>query len=524
MIRVGSIGKRNGPLEALAWLFGLVGLVWFGVNWVLSGDVEAQKLTVVVIAATIIGLATLRNWRVGLYLFPVWLAVEDFARKSLGNNMLVYFGKDALVLVIYVAFFYWLSHRAVKIWKPPFLMPLLFLAGWAVLEAFNPLSVSLSYGLLGLKLYFYYVPLMFATHYLVRTDLHLRRFLVFNIALGGFVSLLGVIQAITGQSFLNPEVAGEDLVLYWNRSAPVSGLVFTRANSLFVSDGRFGAYLIQMWILCFGTVAYLVLRGGRGRKLAYLCAAAILAAILLSGVRTALVYSLISTVAMIVALAWGAPLTQEQRLRAFRAIRRFVVLSVSGGICVALLFPAVLASRWAFYMETLSPNSPATELAARAWGYPISEFLKTFTLENWAWGRGLGTASLGTQYVMRLIHAPPPGTAVENGYGALLLEMGIPGLLLWIVLSFSITQACWKVAKRLRGTQMFPLAFCIFWFAFIVLFPLSFIGLTTYQDFIVNAYLWMFIGILFRLPSIVADWTTHNIPSQGAVMAYPKAS
>jgi len=524
MIRVGSIRKRNGPLEALAWLFGFAGLVWFGVNWVLSGDVEAQQLIVVAVTATIICLATLRNWRLGLYLFPIWLAIEDFARKSLSNNMLVYFGKDALVLAIYVAFFYGFGRRSEKIWKPPFLLPLLFLGVWAALEAFNPWTASLSYGLLGLKLYFYYVPLMVVAYYFVRTELDLRRFLVFNIALGGFVSLLGVIQAITGQSFLNPEVAGEDLVLYWNRSAPVSGLVFTRANSLFVSDGRFGAYLIQMWILCFGTVAYLVLRGGRGRKLAYLCAAVILAAILLSGVRTALVYSLISTVAMVAGLAWGAPLTKEQRLRTFRAIRRFVLLSVAGVICVALIYPSTLASRWAFYIETLSPNSPASELAARGWGYPISEFLKGFTLEHWGWGRGLGTASLGTQYIMRLLHAPPPGTVVENGYGALLLEMGVPGLILWIVFSFAIVQSCWKVTKQLRGTPMFPLAFCIFWFAFIVLFPLSFIGLTTFQDFIVNAYLWMFIGILFRLPSIVADWTTQNIPSQGAVMAYPKPS
>jgi hypothetical protein len=524
MIRLDSIRQRNRSLEALAWLAGFAGLVWVAVNWILSGDPKSQELTVVVAAGTTIGLMTMGNWRAGVYLLPVWLVLEDFARKFLGNNMFIYFGKDALVAVIYVVFFYGLSRRSEGVWRPPFTLPLLVFFGWAAMEAFNPLSASMNYGFLGLKLYFYYVPLMFASYALIRTELDLRRFLVFNLVLGGLVSLFGVIQAITGQTFLNPELTGEDLMSNFDRSAPISGVVFNRPNSLFVSDGRFGAYLILMWILSFGTVGYLVLRGGRGRKPAYISSAVILAAILLSGVRTALVYSFIGTTVMVAGLAWGAPLRNEQLLRTFKAIRRFALLSATGAICVALLYPAALASRWAFYTETLSPSGAGSELAARGWEYPVSEFMKTFSLENWGWGRGLGTASLGTQYVVRLLNAPPPGPVVENGYGGLLLEMGVPGLILWIVLIIAIARACWKVVKQLRGTSMFPLGFSIFWYAFVVLFPLSFVSLTTYQNFIINAYLWILIGILFRLPSIAADRTTHNIPSQGAVMAYSKRS
>jgi len=291
--------------------------------------------------------------------------------------------------------------------------------------------------------------------------------------------------------------------LYLERSSPISGLVFSRTNSLFVSNGRFGAYLILMWVLSFGTVGYLMLRGGRGKKFAYFCAAAVLAAIILSGGRTALIYSLIGTSAMVAGLAWGARLRSEQMLRTLKAIRRFVLFATAGGILVALLYPEAVASRWSFYMETLSPNSEASELAVRGWEYPISEFLKSFTFENWGWGRGLGTASLGTQYVTRILNAPAPGPAVENGYGDMLLEMGVPGLILWIVLTVAIARACWKVVKQLRGTPLFPPAFCIFWYALVALFPLSFVGLSTYQDFIVNAYLWILIGILFRLPALL---------------------
>jgi hypothetical protein len=35
-----------------------------------------------------------------------------------------------------------------------------------------------------------------------------------------------------------------------------------------------------------------------------------------------------------------------------------------------------------------------------------------------------------------------------------------------------------------------------------VFFPMGYINLIFYQDFLVNAFLWMFIGILFRLPQV----------------------
>ena len=39
--------------------------------------------------------------------------------------------------------------------------------------------------------------------------------------------------------------------------------------------------------------------------------------------------------------------------------------------------------------------------------------------------------------------------------------------------------------------------------AFILLFPLTWTGLVQYQNFITNAYFWLLVGILFRLPDLV---------------------
>jgi hypothetical protein len=62
--------------------------------------------------------------------------------------------------------------------------------------------------------------------------------------------------------------------------------------------------------------------------------------------------------------------------------------------------------------------------------------------------------------------------------------------------------AAWKVVRKLKGSPWFPLGFMIFWYAFLLLVPLTYYGMQPYQDFVLNAFLWLQLGILFRLPSI----------------------
>src|SRR5215469_1291266 len=102
------------------------------------------------------------------------------------------------------------------------------------------------------------------------------------------------------------------------------------------------------------------------------------------------------------------------------------------------LFPEQVGSRFALYSETLSPNSPSSELVYRARDYPFQNFLLAFEYGHWATGYGIGTSSLGFQYVMRYFHAAPMNVLVENGYGQIILELGIAGLIAWVCLSGTI--------------------------------------------------------------------------------------
>jgi hypothetical protein len=87
----------------------------------------------------------------------------------------------------------------------------------------------------------------------------------------------------------------------------------------------------------------------------------------------------------------------------------------------------------------------------------------------------------------------------------LIAEMGIIAPFLWILWTAALLYYGWGVVRRLRQTRFFPIALSIFWFAFLLLYPMMYASLVAYQNYINNAYLWLLVGILFRLPDIQAS-------------------
>jgi hypothetical protein len=185
-------------------------------------------------------------------------------------------------------------------------------------------------------------------------------------------------------------------------------------------------------------------------------------------------------------------------------------------------FPDALLGRLAFYSETLLPSSPTSELSYRTQGYPLKNFLYAFDYPNWPYGYGIGTASLGLQYIARILHLPPVGIGVENGFGGIVLELGIVGFIVFIILISAIVIYSWNVVRKLKGSPLFPVGFVLFWFAFLLLFPITYSSLTMHQDFVMSSFLWLSLGILFRLPQIslpsaadTVDDGAHRLPGVG---------
>lgn len=486
------------------------------VAWQLAEEITANDTrTLTLIAAAFVGVVaavtTLKNWRSGFYLFLAWMLFEDLFRKYMGNGLALFFGKDILVALVYISLFAAIRQGREKRFQPPFLLYLGFFFLLGTVQVFNPNSPHILYGLLGFKTYFYYMPLMYAGYSLVRGDADLRRFLVINAVLSSLIAALGIAQAILGNSFLNPEKLAPELQDLGNleKSTPISNQLFSLPDSVFVSAGRFDLFLILAFILALGAAGYLLLGGLSGRNIVFATIGFTGVATLLSGNRGAVMFVLVSILALVFGFLWGAPWRQRRVHRVMKAIRRSIL---AGGMAVALLlllFPQEAGSRIAYYTETLLPDSPASQLENRTWDYPFQNFLASFTRPNWVLGNGIGTASLGVQYVAKFTGQQLPQLWVEEGYGVLIVEMGIVAPVLWILWTGALLYHSWRVVRRLRQTRFFPFAFAIFWFAFLLLYPMTFGGLSAYQNYTNNIYFWLLLGMLFRLPEIQAS--TPNV-------------
>jgi hypothetical protein len=514
---------RIRPLTIFVSLLAVV-LSYESAQYVLKADGADWAYAAMAVIGAIIVVGILNNWRNGVYFFLSWLLFEDFARKFLGNNMVIYFLKDFLVLVVLISFIAAYRRKQAAGFRPPFLVPLLIFTWFGAMQIFNPASTHIVYGLMGFKLFFYYVPFLFVGYALLNSERELRRFFIVNTVLALIIVALGTTQSILGPKFLNPEIPAEDIrtlsTLY--RVAPLTGAFAYRPTSVFVSAGRYQNFIMLAWLMILGFSGYLLLRRKQGRTLAFVGVAVIASGAFLTASRGVFMWSMINALITSVAFIWGAPWRQGETLRVFRTIQRASLGVVLGMVLVFIANPEAITTRLAIYEETLLPNSSASELANRGWNYPVRNFLAAFQYDRWPWGYGIGTTSLGGQYVARFFHTRPPVGGVESGWGTLVVEMGIGGLILWVVMTFSVLFSAWRVVRRLKGSPWFPVAFVIFWYAFMIFIPSTYGGMQAYEDFLLNAYLWLTLGLLFRLPTIaLAAQFEATSPERSQVFSMP---
>ena len=486
------------------------GLLVFAVlaGWQISGLIATNNtrnlfFIAILAAGCAASIAILNNWRRGFYMFFVWMMFEDLARKYTGNNLFLFFGKDILLALIYISYFAAVRKGRERVFRPPFLVFLSLFFWLGVLQIFNPNSPSILYGLLGMKIYFYYVPLMFIGYSLVRDEEQLRKFLVLNAILAILVSAIGIAQSVLGNSFLNPANLAPDLVELGDlHKVTASGEIFNLPDSVFVSSGRYTSYLSIAFPIIMGAVGFLLLSTKKSRNLMFAALGLVGVAALMSGSRGSLVSCILTAGLLSVGFLWGAPWRLQRAGQMFMAIRRSVFAVAGALVLLFFLFPQEAGTRLQFYTETLLPNSSDYQLGTRSWDYPVEEMLKAFNRPNWVWGNGIGTTALGTQYVQKLVGKSALVAAVEEGFGTMIVEMGILAPLLWIVWSGALLYFAWRIVRSLRQTSLFPVALAITWYCFILLFLWTWGSLDAYENYTCNIFLWLLVGVLFALPQL----------------------
>ncbi len=236
-VRVSERGKQQFITLAV-WLIGLW-VAWTLGHWVADAQTHLLMVVAIGFALLVIGLVILHNWRAGFYFFLVWLLFEDLIRKYLGNNMAIFFAKDCLAALTYISLLVAIRRKQARAFHPPFLVFLSLFFWFAVLQVFNPYSPSVFYGFLGLKVDFFYIPLMFLAYALIRDERDLHRFLLIFMLLAVVISGLGIAQGILGPQFLNPPTLQHDIreLGSLEKITPLTNQIFFLPCSVFVSSG-----------------------------------------------------------------------------------------------------------------------------------------------------------------------------------------------------------------------------------------------------------------------------------------------
>lgn len=451
-------------------------------------------------ACLVLGVAVMRRWRLGVYALFVWFPFEDLLRKFSDNNLAIYFIKDLILVLTYVSFVQaWAREKRDERFVNPVALPLMLWFIMAATEVMNPETPSLVIGLMGMRMHFVYVPLLYLGYRFVDSEERIAQMGRVFLTVGAVVGGAGLVQLVVGPEALNPpHIEGSTAVFTGRRGTEEYGEFFY-LTSVFNNAARFGRFLLIDLAIALGIYVYAQERWRRLRAAAMAIAFLMFVNLVVTGSRTVLLV-VITFLTVFAVVVFGAVPGGRWRSIAFgRALLLIAMISLTGASLVNWMNPDTTRAVFGFYLVTLSPGSREFELIGR-----LTEYSVTGSGGVWGsietsglFGHGTGTASQGLQYFPNVDAA-----VVEGGYASIAWEHGALGLVLvwWWAVRMLVAQ--FGALRRLFGAPLFGFAAALYLWSVTFLLPLTFMGIQSFQDFVPNAAFWFLSGVLLSLPNV----------------------
>jgi hypothetical protein len=438
-------------------------------------------LAIVLVAiAAVAGIADWRRHTYGLLLYLPFSGVvivalyPDTAPGVLAKDLL-------FVLPAYAGFlteFLTKRRRITFDGIPTVLLALLALL--VVVQALNPNLPNLLVGLIGIKVWLLYIPLLFLGYHLVSDEHDLFRLLAVMAVVAVVPAVVGLLQAAlisTGHADLayRPYGAAASAVSQNFAEFRYSGGSLHRVASTFSFATQYYLFTASMVAVTYALWRGFLGRAGR-RRLGRLLWLLMLAAAFLSGSRGAfLMVPLL--VLLLVVLERGSVVPGLAR-----ALAPVLMLAGAG---VVLGAAAVELVRHALATAAVEANSIL-----------VDGFRHAFSL-TWT-GLGTGIDSSGSRYALAS-HARPAalsGSWNESWYVKSLLELGIPGLVLVSLLVAIVVVGGIGRHRLVRDARLRVVSAALLGFLLWILIN----GLKgQYIDLDpANVYFWLFAGVLVR--------------------------
>ncbi|BAZ33038.1 hypothetical protein NIES4074_55470 [Cylindrospermum sp. NIES-4074] len=439
--------------------------------------------------------------RQALIAFIIYVPMGGTITYYLGNSPILQLAKDAFYIPAMIGLWQTCRKQGLPFILPPAiktpllivlcccLLTLIFINGG---QQFNPPStglmkeaakeIPLGMGILGLKVFLGYVPLIGCAYYLIRNKQDFLLLSRLQIVLTLICCVLGVIQyllLLTGVCQGTRGLEGNALFVtsldarcYFGGAllySPEEGVI--RLPGTFVAPWQWSWFLISSTFFTFATgfsdPSILWRFVGLGSL------ASVFINAVISGQRIAL--ALVPTCFVILLFLTG----QIGNLKRFIPIG--VGLAIILGIAMAA-YPDVVAERTASFTSRWEASPPQQ--------FIVQQFEENWKNVDGPLGSGLGRATNSAR-------ALGETKLVETYYPKVLFEVGIVGVLTFLALVTTLTIAAFKTYRSIKNRNFRSYGGALWVF-------ILFISYNTYYYPLdvdpVAVYYWFFAGVLFKLP------------------------
>jgi hypothetical protein len=432
----------------------------------------------------------LYRWRWSLYAFLIYMPVSGIPVILTYPRPELILIKDLLFIIPGYLGFVLASRRTGWRTKGVPTFALAALAFLVLIQAFNPALPNALVALLGIKVWLFYVPLIFLGYHLATSGPDLRRLL-------GIMSCAAIIPAVIGLI--------EAILLYAHQSKFVYSLYGAAAAATtqeFVQNLTGGGMLPRvpstftfvfqyfMFTAAMIAVAYAWWRTS-GRRLAFLTWTLMVAASFTSGARGAFI--MIPLLVLLIVAIDG------------RLGRGVAPVLAVGSLAVGAIF--------LFGGVPVDVFSQAGQIGAEEVGIGFLVGIRK-ALELTVVGLGTGGATGAARYAAPLQFISPMYGLSESWYVKSLLELGLAGLLLIVVVFGRIIFRALAVHWRLTDPGIKSVSAALL--AFLV-WTLLYASKGLYIDLDpTNAYLWLFSGVLLGLRNLLKPEEGSRRPGEPA--------
>jgi hypothetical protein len=446
--------------------------------------------------------------RHALFAFIIYLPFAGTAIYYIGNSPIMQLAKDAFYIPAAIALWQTCSKRnepfiVPKAIKVPFLivfscsmLTLIFINGG---QQLNPASgdVPLGLGILGLKVFLGYFPLISCAYYLIRDQkdfLLLSRTQVILILVCGllgmmqyFLLTIGVCKGTVGvegdalfKATLDARCYVGGALLY----TPEQGVI--RLPGTFVAPWQWAWFLISSTFFTFATS--FSDRSFIWRIIGLVTLAVVFMNAVVSGQRIAL--ALVPICFILLLFLTG----QIGNLKRFIPIGGAIFLIL--GIAMAAN-PVIVQDRMDSFIGRWNASPPQQ--------FIVEQFQDNWKGVDTPIGSGLGRATNSARVLGST-------KLVETYYPKVLYEVGIMGTLAFLVLVTSITIATFKTYRSIKNRNLRTYGASMWVFILIISYNTYYYPLDVDP---VCVYYWLCAGIILKLPALDKQKSLESIPVNG---------